>query len=87
MTAEAIERDLRKQIGIIGEAITRVRAGVLMNISDVEQEVARLCMDINKLPPGEAQTLESSMAEMIGKLEDLAAALSDFQEKGGHGAH
>lgn len=83
MTAEAIEKDLRKQIAVIGEAISRVRAGILMDIDGVEAEVARLCTDINELPPEEGKKLEPSMAEMIGKLEDLAAALSEFQEKGG----
>lgn len=86
MTVEAIEKDLRKQMAVIGEAISRVRAGVLMNIHEVEQEVARLCADINELPPEEGKKLEPSMAEMIGKLEEFAAALTEFQEKGGHGA-
>ena len=86
MTADTIEKSLRKQIAIIGEAASRVRAGVIMNINEVEEQVAHICREIAALPEGEGQKLEQSMAEMIGKLEDLAEALSEFQNKGSHGA-
>ena len=83
MSAETIEKSLRRQIGIIGEAVTRVQAGIIMNIDEVERQVAHVCSEISALPPEEAQKLESIMAEMIGRLEDLAAALSEFQNRNG----
>ena len=87
MTAEAIEKDLKKQIAVIGEAVSRVKAGVIMNINEVEEQVAHICARISSLSQEDGQKLEQSMAEMIGKLEDLAAALSEFQNKDGDGAH
>lgn len=85
MTVEAIEKELRKQIGVIAEATSHVRTGIIMNINDVEKKVALICTTISTLSPEEAERLEPSMAEMIGKLEELAAALSDFQEKNDRG--
>ncbi len=87
MTVEAIEKDLRKQIAVIGEAVSRVKAGVIMNINEVEEQVAQICARIGSLSQEDGQKLEQSMAEMIGKLEDLAAALSEFQNKGSDGTH
>ncbi len=85
MTVESIEKELRKQIGIIAEATSHVKTGIIMNINDVEKKVALICATISTLTPEEGERLESSMAEMIGKLEELAAALSEFQGKNDHG--
>lgn len=81
MTVDSIEKDLRRQIGVIAEATSHVRTGIIMNISEVERKVASICAAIATLTPEEGERLESSMAEMIGKLEELAAALTEFQEK------
>lgn len=86
MTVQAIEKSLKKQIGTIGEAVSRVKAGIIMNIDDVEEQVARICTQISALPQEEAQSLEPIMAEMIGQLEALAAALSEFQNRKDDGA-
>ena len=86
-TVNSIEKDLKTQIGVIGEAVSRVKAGVIMNIDGVEQQVAQICEKISALPEGDAQALEQSMAEMIGKLEELAQVLSEFQDKSGNGTN
>jgi hypothetical protein len=85
MTIESIEKDLRRQIGIITEAAIHVRSGIIMNINEVEHHVASICKRISGLAPEESEQLEPAMAEMIGKLEELAAALTEFQEKNNHG--
>ena len=86
-TVSSIEKDLRTQIGVIGEAVSRVKAGIIMNIDEVEKQVAQICEKISTLPEGDARSLEQSMAEMIEKLEELAEVLSKFQNESGNGTN
>ncbi len=74
---------VRTAIHTITDVIVRakdtVQGGTMVDLSGLDARVAKVCDDTLKLPPVEAVELQPLMAEMIGHLEDLSAALHDYQ--------
>jgi hypothetical protein len=63
----------------IASSITDVDAGLMVNLSGLDDNVAALCERTISLPPDEAQQIQPLMAEMINNLDRLGKALRDYQ--------
>lgn len=85
-TRQQIETRMREITVFIAEATQTVRGGKIVTLHHLDDEVASLCEAAVALPPQEAGLLQDMMSEMINKLEDLASALQEYQEKSGNKA-
>lgn len=81
-TREQIETRMRDITAFIEQSADSVRAGRMVTLHHLDDEVAALCDAAITLPPADAKTVQPLMATMIGKLEELSSALQDFQRKG-----
>lgn len=79
-SAEQITNELRQLIDFIDDAHQRLDDGEVMDLSDLDDEVARLCDETLALKPEEAAQVQNTMAEMITKLEKLGVALQEYQQ-------
>ena len=77
---EQIETRMRDLTNFITQASDAVRAGQMVKLTHLDDEVASLCDQSVALPPQEAAQIQPVMAEMIGSLEELARALKEYQE-------
>jgi hypothetical protein len=71
---------MEKLNDFIINAENSVRDGKMMDLGSLDKEIADLCMKAVSLPPAEAHALQPMMADMIGNLERLGAALKDFRD-------
>lgn len=78
---QQIETRMKEITTFIEQATDTVRAGKMVTLHHLDDEVAALCESAVALPPEEAGHLQAPMGEMIGKLEALATALQDYREK------
>ncbi|HPD82386.1 MAG: hypothetical protein R3D88_02295 [Alphaproteobacteria bacterium] len=77
--ADAIVTKLEDLTRFIEEAQDKLREGEVLNLSHLDEEVARLCEETLTLPPQDAARVQPIMGTMISKLEELGMALKDFQ--------
>lgn len=77
---EQIETRMRDLTNFIAQAADRVRAGEMVTLTHLDDEVASLCDQSIALPPHDALQVQPVMAEMIGTLEELARALKEYQD-------
>ncbi|MCB1556418.1 MAG: hypothetical protein KDJ15_03800 [Alphaproteobacteria bacterium] len=77
--AEALQTRLREQIDLINESIEKVRSREIVTLDGMDDTVATICHDIETGDPDVARSMGALMGEMVGRLEDLATALNDFQ--------
>ena len=84
MTASAKSAEIRTKMEKLNDFIIgaegTVRGGKMMNLGNLDREIADLCVKAVALPPVEAHALQPLMADMIGNLERLGEALKDFKE-------
>lgn len=66
-------------IETIGQAITQVTAGEMINLDDLDNEVAAVCEAANEVAPEEMEAVDEKMDLMIAKLEELGQALDEFE--------
>lgn len=81
-TRDQIEQRKRDITVFIEQSVQQVREGRMVTLHHLDDEVASLCDAAVTLPPVDAKHVQPLMAEMIGKLEQLSAALQDYQRKG-----
>jgi hypothetical protein len=81
MKAAAIRKQLQDQIEYLNQAIDNARQDNLQNIEPLDDKMDAICKAISELDEEDAVQFESPMAEMIGKLEELAIELKAFQER------
>ena len=80
MKSAELRAKMEKLNSFIIDAEGSVRGGKMMNLGNLDKEIADLCMKAVSLPPAEARDLQPLMADMIGNLERLGEALKDFKE-------
>ncbi len=80
ITADSLEKRLKDQIAFLDEAIRSVREGTLKDISVMDLQIESICRDLDSLDAEDSRRLETSLAEVIGKLEDLAKEIRIFQD-------
>lgn len=76
-----IRSQLEEQTAFLDEALLSVRDGRLQDISSLDGAMEKICREISALDEDIAATFEQSMADMIGKLEELAIELKSFQDR------
>ena len=59
---------------------TVVRGGDMVDLSGLDRDVATICNKAVALPPDQAREVQPLMAELIGSLEQLSAALVAYKE-------
>ena len=79
----AIRKQLEDQIEYLNKAIDNARQDNIQNIEPLDDKMDEICKAISELDEDEVAQFESPMAEMIGKLEELAVELKAFQERMG----
>ena len=88
---QELDRFMLEQIEFIDETIARTRADELTDVTALNENVNKICAAAEKIDDSEDKLIERRMAEMIGKLEELAQELQAFQdrteEKPGDGTH
>lgn len=80
MKSEDIRARMEKLNDYIMQAEDTVRGGKMTDLGSLDKDIADLCMKAVSLPPVEAKDLQPLMADMIGNLERLGAALKDFRD-------
>ncbi|HEU4838203.1 MAG TPA: hypothetical protein VFS88_02205 [Micavibrio sp.] len=80
MKSEDLHAKMEKLNDYIIQAEDTVRGGKMMDLGSLDKDIADLCMKAVSLPPPEAKDLQPLMADMIGNLERLGAALKDFRD-------
>lgn len=66
-------------IGTIDLAIAQVKGGEMINLDDLDDEVAAVCEAANEVEPEEMEQTDEKMDLMIAKLEELSQALDEFE--------
>lgn len=75
-------RTKMQQLGeFISDAEESVRAGKLIDLTSLDGEVTTICQKATSLPPAQAAEIQPAMADLIGRLERLAAALAEYKQK------
>lgn len=79
--AAEIGQRLKSAIDYVRDCETRVARGEIMDLQGLDKNVIEICDALSKMPPKEAKELEDSMAVLIEKLELLARAMKEQQDK------
>ncbi|QQG35859.1 MAG: hypothetical protein HYS17_10205 [Micavibrio aeruginosavorus] len=66
-------------IGNIEEAIRQVENGDLIDLGDLDDEVAAVCEAAHEPAPEETEEVDEKMDLMIKRLEELSSALENFE--------
>ena len=80
MKSAELRAKMEKLNDFIINAENSVRDGKMMDLGSLDRDIADLCMKAVSLLPAEAHALQPLMADMIGNLERLGAALKDFRD-------
>lgn len=75
-----IQTRMENLIEFIADANEKVRGGQMVDLRNLDDEVASLCEETVALPPQFAARIQPIMADMIQHLEELGRALKDFQD-------
>lgn len=78
---QAYGEELRNLIAFVEESLGKVQGGEMPDLGDLDGKVSTLCQNIETAENEIAQQLQPLMGEMIGKLDELAQALSEYQSK------
>lgn len=78
---DALKERCHNLVLFIEEANDKIRIGEVMDLTNLEQNVSALCLEIESADPGIAVAMKEDMARMITKLDELAAGLTAFQQQ------
>ncbi|MCB1530655.1 MAG: hypothetical protein H6853_05340 [Rhodospirillales bacterium] len=81
MNSEDIQKRLSELNAFILDSTRTVQNGEMVDLGDLDGEVASICDSIVTLPPEEALQIQPLMAEMIGHLEKLGEALHTYENE------
>ena len=80
------EARFQAMMDFIDTGIAKTKAGQPVDLSRLDDDIIALCMDVKKAGPDIAREAQPLIADMIARLDDLAAALRDVQDRqGGEG--
>lgn len=66
---------------VITQACTDVQDDKAVQLGDLDKKVNTLCIDVGKADPDIARTMQPLMENMITRLDELAQALNDYQNR------
>ncbi len=78
---ESYEERFHELTVFVEEALVKVLGGEMPDLSRLDGRVVRLCSDIESADPQMQSYVQPLMATMIGRLDELATALNDYQRK------
>lgn len=79
--AGAVARRLKSVIDYVHDCERRVALGEIMELEGLDGNIVEICDAIAALPGPEAEALEPQMGILIEKLESLAQAMKEQQER------
>ncbi|MFN3827076.1 MAG: hypothetical protein ACK4NR_05550 [Micavibrio sp.] len=71
---------IQNLIDRIEQAIEQVRNGEIINLDDLDEEVASVCEAAHEPAPEETEEVDEKMDLMIASLEHLSQVLDEFEE-------
>lgn len=77
---EQIETRMRELTDFIMQSAQSVRAGKMVTLHHLDDEVSALCDAALALPPMEAKLVQPHIARMIEQLDELSNALQDYRK-------
>jgi len=77
----AFEQRLQELVSFVDDSLAKLQGNEMPDMADLDVKVSGLCQDIETADSETAQQLQPLMSEMIGKLDELAQALSEFQAR------
>ncbi len=63
----------------IDQAISQIESGEMINLDDLDNDVAAICEEAHEPAPEETEQVDAKMDLMIEKLEELSQALDEFE--------
>ncbi|GJL84387.1 MAG: hypothetical protein DHS20C02_01620 [Micavibrio sp.] len=81
MSDENYEERFHELTTFVEDALTKVKSNEMPDLSNLDERVSGLCSDIEAADDETTARVQPMMAEMIGKLDELALALSEYQQK------
>lgn len=79
--AKKFEEQFRDLISYIEESTEEINSGKMADLTNMDHKVAALCESVENADTEVARSTQPLMAEMIAKLDQLAQALNDYQQK------
>ncbi len=80
-SAQEYEERFQELTGFVEDALTKVKGDEMPDLSNLDERVSGLCSDIESADDETTARVQPMMAEMIGKLDELALALTEYQAK------
>lgn len=78
---QEIGKRLKSVLDYVQDCDRRVAQGEIMDLQGLDKNVIEICDAVAALPPKDAKPLEKQMATLISKLEHLADAMRQQQQK------
>ncbi|MCB1531617.1 MAG: hypothetical protein KDJ35_01995 [Alphaproteobacteria bacterium] len=78
---DALTDRLNALIQYIEDATHTLNGGQIPLVNDLDQKVAKLCMDVEQGSTETAKEIKPLMGKMIIKLDELAARLQEMKDK------
>lgn len=75
----AIEERLSELSIFLDNAITQANQSNLIDLGSMENDIASLCVQIESSAPEVANEMKPLMANLIAKLDELAASIATYQ--------
>jgi hypothetical protein len=79
--SDELRARLEKLIETVRAAKDKADAGESVDLSGLEKEVAALCRETATMGAAAAQELKPAIAEMISRLDELAASLVEYRKR------
>ncbi|MFP5516874.1 MAG: hypothetical protein ACLGJC_27805, partial [Alphaproteobacteria bacterium] len=77
--------ELTERAASLGSALQEARAeaeaGVPIDLAGLEESVAHLCAEAERMPRSDAQSLLGPLGDLVAALDPLAASLTDQQAR------
>lgn len=81
MNSKEVADRLKSIIDYVQECERRVAQNELMDLQGLDRHVIEICDAISKFPQKEASAMEAQMSVLIERLERLAQAMKEQQER------
>ena len=77
--SDSLPDRIQAVIDRIDQARQQVESGEMINLDDLDNEIAAICEEAHEPPPDETEMVDEKMDLMIAKLEELSQALDEFE--------
>ena len=77
--SDSLPDRIQAVIDRIDQAIAQIENGEMINLDDLDDEVAAICEEAYEPAPDETELVDEKMDLMIERLEELSQALDEFE--------